>query len=84
MIDVSSCLSLSTIENQKNGGFDDGCITTVNLFYPPGGSPDVTGYSIVAANVVSIEFRARLLLVDSSLQTFICVISCSVFVSDSS
>src|SRR5918999_2106150 len=47
-------------------------------------SPDVTGHATVAASVVSIEFRAQLLLVDSPLPTFFCFISCSVFVSDSS
>jgi hypothetical protein len=47
-----------------------------------GGCP--TGHATVAAVVVSIEFSAQLLLVDSPLPTFFCFISCSVFVSDSS
>src|ERR687892_1119260 len=47
-------------------------------------SPGVTGHATVAAVVVSIEFSAQLLLVDSPLPTFFCFISCSVFVSDSS
>src|SRR5918999_495887 len=47
-------------------------------------SPDVTGHATVAAAVVSIEFRAQLLFVDSPLPMFFCFISCSVFVSDSS
>jgi hypothetical protein len=50
------------------------------LYYVTG--TDVTGHATVAANVVSIEFRAQLLLVDSPLPTFFCFISCSVFVSD--
>jgi hypothetical protein len=62
-------------------GFDTSCnYNYVNLFYPPGSSPDVTGHATVAAAVVSIEFRAQLLLVDSPLPTFFCFISCSVFV----
>jgi hypothetical protein len=44
----------------------------------------VTGHATVAARVVSIEFRAQLLFVDSPLPTFFCFISCSVFVADSS
>jgi hypothetical protein len=44
----------------------------------------VTGHATVAARVVSIEFKAQLLLVDSPLPTFFYFISCSVFVSDSS
>ena len=44
----------------------------------------MTGHATVAAVVVSIEFSAQLLLVDSPLPTFFCFISCSVFVSDSS
>ena len=47
-------------------------------------STAVTGHATVAARVVSIEFSAQLLLVDSPLPTFFCFISCSVFVSDSS
>ena len=45
---------------------------------------DVTGHATVAAVVVSIEFRAQLLFVDSPLPSFCCAISCSVFVADSS
>jgi hypothetical protein len=44
----------------------------------------VTGHATVAARVVSIEFKAQLLFVDSPLPTFFCFISCSVFVADSS
>jgi hypothetical protein len=44
----------------------------------------VTRLATVAAAVVSIEFRAQLLLVDSPLPTFFYFISCSAFVSDSS
>jgi hypothetical protein len=47
-------------------------------------STAVTGHATVAARVVSIEFSAQLLLVDSPLPTFFCLMSCSVFVSDSS
>jgi hypothetical protein len=47
-------------------------------------SPDLTGRATIAAVPVSIEFKAQLLLVDSLLPTFLCFISCSVFVSDSS
>ena len=43
-----------------------------------------TRHATLAAAVVSIEFSAQLLLVDSPLPTFFCFISCSVFVSDSS
>ena len=48
------------------------------------GNADVTGHATVAAAVVSIEFSAQLLFVDSPLPTFFCFISCSVFVADSS
>jgi hypothetical protein len=61
----------------------------INLFYPPGSNPDVTGHSTFGRTLpsgcpLSIEFRAQLLLVDSPLPTFFCAIDCSVFVSDSS
>ncbi len=58
------------------------CFSVVSLLYY--GSADVVGHATVAANVVSIELRAQLLLVDSPLPTFFCFISCSVFVADSS
>jgi hypothetical protein len=61
----------------------------VNLFYPPGSSPDVTGHAtgpitIPPPPAESIKFAPQLLLVDSPLPTFFCAIDCSVFVSDSS
>ena len=54
------------------------------MFFGCYSTPDATGHATVAAKVVSIEFRAQLLLVDSPLPTFFCFISCPVFVSDSS
>jgi hypothetical protein len=82
-------IELGTNETKKRR-FDYSCITTVNLFYHGAvggslvGSPDVTGHPTVVAAVVSSEFRAQLLLVDSPLPSFSCAISCSVFVADSS
>ena len=54
------------------------------MFFGCYSTPDVTRHATVAAKVVSIEFRAQLLLIDSPLPTFFCFISYSVFVSDSS
>jgi hypothetical protein len=54
------------------------------LAYGGGADSPGTGHATVAASVVSIEFSAQLLLVDSPLPTFFCFISCSVFVADSS
>jgi hypothetical protein len=72
----------------KKRWIDTSCnYNRVNLFYPRGGTDvgtDVTGHATVAAVVVSIEFRAQLLFVDSPLPSFCCAISCSVFVADSS
>jgi hypothetical protein len=82
---------------KKKGGFDTSCnYNRIDLFYwpnttgGPGGprSSEVTGHATVApacpVPVASIEFSAQLLLVDSPLPTFFCLMLCSVFVSDSS
>jgi hypothetical protein len=74
----------------KKRRFDDSCnYNCVDLFYHGvvggtlvGSGP--IGHVTVAAAVVSIEFSAQLLLVDSPLPSFSCFISCSVFVADSS
>jgi hypothetical protein len=52
-------------------------ITTVSVY---GSVSPRTGHATVAVAVVSIEFSAQLLLVESPLPMFFCFISCSVFV----
>jgi hypothetical protein len=59
-------------------------VTTTVSIYGGGAVSPGTGHATVAAVVVSIEFRAQLLLVDVPLPSFSCAISCSVFVADSS
>jgi hypothetical protein len=80
MVEVISCLRFYTNENQKKGGFDNSCDYNRVLLYPFRSGTAVTGHATVAARVVSIEFSAQLLFVDSPLPTFFCFISCSVFV----
>jgi hypothetical protein len=59
--------------SNKKKGKGQAKLKPVNLFYPPGSSPDVTRQATVAAAVVSIELRAQLLLVESPLPTFFCL-----------
>jgi hypothetical protein len=87
MVEGISHLWFYTNENQKKVGFDASCgYNRVNLFYSSDavgavGNIVVTGHATVAAVVVSIEFSAQLLLVDSPLPMFSCFISCSVLVA---
>jgi hypothetical protein len=75
-------LSTTLKEIKKRGELIPVASQPVNLFYHSGSSPDVTGHVTVTASIESIVFRAQLLLVDSPLPSFSCVIDCLVFVAD--